>query len=45
MGKKLAKQLKGDFKYYCGAYYGNYNNYDIIIRYDYTSMLYNINLC
>ena len=45
MGKKLAKNLKGNFKYITGAYYGNYNNYDITIRYDYTSMLYNIYLC
>lgn len=45
MGKKLAKNLKGNFNYHYGSYYGNYNGYDIAIRYDYTSMLYNIYLC
>ena len=42
MGKKLAKELKGNFRYYHGSYYSTYNNYDVMIRYDYTSMLYNI---
>ena len=42
MGKKLAKKIKGDFKYINGSYYSNYLGYDTIIRYDYTSMLYNI---
>ena len=43
MGKKLAKEImSGCFIYNYGSYYGNYNGYDIIIRYDYTSLLYNV---
>src|SRR5574344_581487 len=45
MGKKIAK-LIGDgtsFKYYGPAMYlGKYNNYDIVIKYDGASMLYNV---
>ena len=44
MGKKRAKLLEGKFNYLHGSYYGVYNGYDITIRYDYTSMLYNIYL-
>ena len=44
MGKKLAKELDGNFKYIKGSYYSEYNEYDVTIRYDYTSMLYNIYL-
>ncbi|MBR1416236.1 MAG: hypothetical protein IJ572_00260 [Bacilli bacterium] len=42
MGKKIANKIKGNFKYYYGTYFGKYNGYDISIRYDYASMLYNI---
>lgn len=42
MGKKLAKELGENYKYYYGAYYSKYNGYDITIRYDYTSLLYNL---
>ena len=43
MGKKIAKLLRnGQFKYIYGTYYGVDNGYDISIRYDYTSLLYNI---
>jgi len=44
MGKKLAKELKENFHYISGSYYGQISGYDIQIRYDYTSMLYNIYL-
>ncbi len=44
MGKKLAKKLGDNYKYYYGAYYTKYNGYDIIIKYDYTSLLYNLTL-
>ena len=43
MGKKIAKELRnGKYRYYYGTYYGNEEGYDISIRYDYTSLLYNI---
>ena len=42
MGKKLAKELDGNFRYIKGSYYSEYNDFDVTIRYDYTSMLYNI---
>ena len=42
MGKKIAKELGDNFKYYYGSYYGNYKGYDVIIKYDYASMLYNM---
>jgi hypothetical protein len=43
MGKKIAKELRnGKYRYYYGTYFGNEEGYDISIRYDYTSLLYNI---
>ncbi len=43
MGKKIAKLLRnGEYKYIYGTYFGRDNGYDISIRYDYTSLLYNI---
>jgi len=42
MGKKLAKELGDNYKYYYGAYYTKYNGYDITIKYDYASLLYNL---
>ena len=43
MGKKIAKQLRdGKYTYKYGNYYGTEEGYDISIRYDYTSLLYNI---
>ena len=44
MGKKLAKLLGDNYKYYYGAYYTKHNGYDITIKYDYTSLLYNMTL-
>lgn len=42
MGKKLAKELGENYIYYYGAYYTKYNGYDITIKYDYASLLYNL---
>lgn len=42
MGKKLANELGNNFKYYYGTYYTNYEGYDISLRYDYASQLYNM---
>ena len=42
MGKKLANELGNNFKYYYGAYYTKHNGYDITLKYDYTSLLYNL---
>lgn len=42
MGKKIANELGHNFKYYYGSYYTNYKGYDISIRYDYASLLYNM---
>ena len=42
MGKKLAKELGENYKYYYGAYYSKCNGYDIIIKYDYASLIYNL---
>ena len=44
MGKKLAKKLDGKFNYIHGSYFGKFNDYDVTIRYGYTSMLYNVHL-
>ena len=43
MGKKLAEKLGNNFKYYYGTYYTKYNGYDISLRYDFASLLYNMN--
>lgn len=42
MGKKLAKELGDNYKYFYGAYYSKHNGYDITIKYDYASLLYNL---
>lgn len=42
MGKKIANKLGKNFKYYYGSYYTNYKGYDVALRYDYASLLYNI---
>ena len=42
MGKKLAKRLGDNYRYYYGAYYSKYNGYDITIKYDYASLVYNL---
>ena len=42
MGKKLAKELGEKCRYYYGAYYSKYNGYDITIKYDYASLIYNL---
>lgn len=47
MGKKIAKQIghENDFIYVgAGIYLGKVNNYDISIKYDNSSLLYNMNL-
>ena len=44
MGKKIAKLLGDNYKYYYGAYYTKYNGYDITIKYDYASLVYNLTL-
>ena len=44
MGKKIAKLLGDNYKYYYGAYYTKYNGYDITIKYDYASLIYNMTL-
>jgi hypothetical protein len=45
MGKKIAKMLGNDFHYYgYGLYLGHYNDFDVTVKYDDTSMLYNLNL-
>jgi hypothetical protein len=45
MGKRIAKMLGNDFHYYgYGLYLGHYNDFDVTVKYDDTSMLYNINL-
>ncbi len=43
MGKKLAKLIgkEGSFKCHYGSYYGIYNKFDVVIKYDYTSLIYN----
>ena len=45
MGKKVASELKGNF-IYCsqGTYVGKYESYDITIKYDSASILYNMYL-
>ena len=43
MGKKIADKIKDNFKYYAqGLYIGKYKEYDISIRYDAASILYNM---
>lgn len=42
MSKKIALQIGDDFKYKEGVYVGKYRNFDIIIRYDNASLLYNM---
>src|SRR5574344_1103716 len=47
MGKKIAELIgqNNEFKYYgSGIYLGKHNNYDINIKYDNSSLLYNMNL-
>ena len=44
MGKKIAKLLGDNYKYYYGAYYTKYNGYDITIKYDFASLLYNLTI-
>ena len=42
MSKRIAKQFKGNFKSTEGLYVGTYESFDIIIRYDGASQLYNM---
>lgn len=45
MSKKIANQLNGNFNYYSlGLYVGKYEDYDISIKYDSASILYNMYL-
>ena len=44
MGKKIANELGENYKYYYGAYYTKYNGYDITIKYDYASLIYNLTI-
>ena len=45
MGRKLAKKIGDNFTYYYGSYYGRHDGYDLIIKYDFASMLYNMYFC
>ena len=42
MGKKLANKIGKNFYYYYGTYYSKYKDYDITLRYDYASLLFNL---
>lgn len=45
MSKKIANKLEGNFHYYSlGMYVGTYEDYDITIKYDAASILYNMYL-
>ena len=46
MKKKIASQIGNDnsFKYIYGGYYGNFDGFDVVIKYDVASLIYNAHL-